>query len=75
MGIGSSAYFMLFVGDTLHVQRVGHGSVWRHDNPSLPLVAKIQKLMQELRNSKPDDGAVIKRCDSLSEEFMTGGRT
>ena len=73
MGIGNSAYFMLFVGDTLHVQRVCHGSIWHHDGPSLPLVAKIQKLMLELRDSKPDDGAIIKRCDSLAERFPIGG--
>ena len=76
MGISSPAYFMLSVGDTLHVQRVGrHGSIWHCDRPRLPLVISIQNLMLELRDSKPDDDSVIKRCNSLAEEFTTGGRT
>ena len=75
MEISSPAYFMLSVGDTLHVQRVGRGSIWHYDRPRLPLVIGIQNLMLELRDGNPDDGAVIKRCNSIAEEFTTGGRT
>ena len=75
MEISSPVYFMLSVGDTLHVQRVGYGSIWHCGNPSRPLVIGIQNLMLELRDGKPDDEAVIKRCDALTEEFTIGSRT
>ena len=74
MGISGPAYFMLSVGGTLHVQRVGYGSIWHCYNPSRPLIIGIQNLMIGLRDGNTDDGAVIKRCDSLAEEFTIGGR-
>ena len=64
-------YYMYANGDTLEVHRDGHGSIWSHDSPRLPLVVRVQNLMIEFCNAG-DDMAVINRCDALAKEFPNG---